>query len=358
MSEHTPSAEHQYSEHKYLAQQLEVAKQKLAEINKRIQQQGRWSKLLGGKIEGGDIHTNVKEKVQWLQDKYDENLRISEEHADEYIAEAQETMGQWKPYAEEQTRLAEEIGADPVILEPNDYIKSYDELKYRTPDEFKDRKGELAGIRDFFKPRLSEPIKEHGLESRDNVRLPRMEIGTDAQTAITKAQEKGFTKIIRIKQDTKITSESLRNIHREYQVVKTDKVYIPVSDETATLLDHAGDMGEDITLYQGSGMKDWPTMAGILEYNYQIMSLEEVEKEMDSQELKLTYDEVNLGTDQTTLAEISFEGEDGDALYKKALQHFIGLEMGEKPTIAQNVRVTIGGREISWQEFEEEVAGR
>ncbi|MFH0804883.1 MAG: hypothetical protein V1916_01665, partial [Patescibacteria group bacterium] len=338
MSEGMPSAERQYREHKNTSEKLAEATAELLRVRELIKDQGFLSKAFGGKIEGSFLHTNAEKKVKRLQDTYEENLRVSGEYADEYLAEARETMEQWKPYADEQVRLSEEIGAEPVILETDGYINTYDEVKSRIPKGLEGKGGRIAGIRDFFKPKLSEPLQVGNLESHGWERLPRMDMGVDAPTAVARATKRGFTQVLRIKQDTRMTSGSWHDIHRKYPVVSTDKKYIPISDETAINLCNSGDMNESISMYRGT-MKDWPTMVGILEFDFEVLTLEDLENEQSSQKLVLTYEQVNWQTNKIVPVEIEISGDDGDDLYQKTLKHLADLEMGTESVIAKNAKI-------------------
>ncbi len=275
----------------------------------------------------------------------------SEKILAEYRRNTETALPHYTAYVAEQQRLAAETGGDPIILDPSQFILTYEDLGRHT------RKSDVeiakvAAALDFFKPKHDGPVRLPGVESYDNERLPRMELGSkNSNSAVAGAQEKGLTHMLRIQKDTKMTFGEARDIWRTYPTIDSKQVYIPISAETAQSLATLK-AKDSVTLYMEGRYKDWPTIKGMIDFNFDILPIEEASEATKGISATLSYKRRNYSTGQEEPVTISLKGESPEELNEQALRHLIDLEMGTESVVAEGTEVTIGDSKMSWSEFD------
>lgn len=303
----------------------------------------------------------------WMEHERDFSKRQFEmlsSEADKKLPElaqiATDAVGYWPAYVQEQQRLGGEVRAETHILEPVDFIRTYEDLLYQIPQRFRKETGQIAGIFDFFMPRSNGPIEAAGLESLDHPRQPRMDIGMDKDRALVEARNRDLDHLLRLRQTLRVSPEgSSYNIDRKFIVAGTDEVFIPISSNTALTLAHAGKLEPSIGLYEKGAYKDCPSLLGTLDYKLQTQALEAAAaepEEADTVSFTLSYERVDMVRQSKAPINVTFTGNDLRDAYQKALGHLINLEMDDRSmVVAQGTKVIIGSEELEFGEFEQKL---
>lgn len=279
----------------------------------------------------------------------------TQEWANERLAEYRQTteaaLPHYQAYVAEQQRLAAETGAEPIVADPSQFILTYEDLR-RVAHKAGVDVGKLAATLDFFRPKHDGPVRLPGVESYDNQRIPRLELGSpEGSAAVAKTKEKGLTHMLRIQQDTKMTFGESRDIWRTYPTMDSKQVYIPVSADTAQTL--AAVKAEDsVSLYMEGRYKDWPTLKGMIDYRFDVLPLEEAARATEGVSATLSYKQRDWRTGHEQPVTITLRGNTPEELNEQAVRHLIDLEMRPESVVAEGTEVTMGDSKMPWDEFD------
>lgn len=294
-------------------------------------------------------------KAEKLNQTKEEIDRLSEKYIEKFKEEAKDYADRWETYANTEKDLALELGVDPKVLKPADFIESFDELRYRM-DGRKD--GELqaqaAAVRDFFTPPAMElkPWGDDG-EIQPYARVPRMDILMDAKQALAASKEKGSQEILKISlQMDEIVplyvgarglSDHVSSGRQDGYLVLTEKVKSFLDDVTIKNLN--GSFG---VYKKGS---DGQRLIRHGEYDFNILPVEALQKEKERVRIVLHYTLEDFSGRQELKQSEVIEGGSLMQVYHEAAAKMVNVDMKNPGGLVNNAVVYFDGRTMPWEEF-------
>jgi len=360
---------------KYMRGNREGTSEGLAEENKKLIKEEEGTQSFDKELEGRSVLKYISPMYymergmakNWRKEervKREDLLARVKEHGAEIQEEALNYVEARKVYEGLLEKLQNETGAQPATQGMNGFIESMDGLSRMQPDvpegsspeqaeEAKKaaaiEKGQVLAAMDFFTPKVGEnpdgTVKGYnGYEAQwGGSRLPRLDLGADLPQAL-EAVRANNGKLLRlsVNQRSKYSSEP-EHVEK----------FIPLTAETADLLaEKAGRALKGGTqLYHRSKAGARYGTNDYVDYECEVFSPEDAEKQLHPQTAVLRYDVVN--GKRKTSHEFSITDGDPDRLKQKVLGHIHDLEMGPGSgmDVVQGAKVRVGETEVPFEEF-------